>query len=134
MTLYTDEIKQYAKQADSLPRLPTPDQSLTKSNPVCGDRIIVDLQRNPEGLLKIGMQVRGCLICKVAASLVHQHCDGKDAAHIAAFSHQLEASLNPETSAASLPALQILAPLAEHRHRHNCALLPVRTLLAALES
>lgn len=141
MNIYTEEIKLLGKSAEMLARLEHPDSSHTGSNPVCGDRVIIDLHRYSDHIdadpkISIGFEVRGCLICKVSAALVDQHCNNRTAREIQHFSNVLKQILLPneehQLSTVLLPDLSILKPMAEHRHRHNCATLPIKTLFEAL--
>ena len=108
---------------------------LASLNPVCGDRITLDLQHHQKNIY-IGMEVRGCLICKASAVLLKKHCCGKTEQAIRQFSETLQQTLSTaqedEFPRSLTGNLSILLPLAQHKHRHSCAMLPLKTLLDAI--
>ena len=65
--LYHQAILELAKQAGRTPRLEDPDASVTVDNPLCGDRVTLDLRLADGRVAAVGHKVRGCLLCQAAA-------------------------------------------------------------------
>ena len=68
--LYKDEIKRLAQAATGAGALDDPKISVTKDNPLCGDRVTIDLARDGETIADIRHKVRGCVLCRAAASVL----------------------------------------------------------------
>lgn len=128
--MYDAAIVALAKEAFGAGRLEAPDASVECDNPLCGDRITLDLKGHDGHVGAIGHKTRGCLLTKAAASLIGREAPGADAARLAA----LEAAVREvlQTGTSSDPHLAIFAPVAAVRSRHDCVLLPFRALDQAI--
>src|SRR6185503_8145315 len=82
--LYQDRIVAQAKAATRAGRLEAPDATLTRDNPLCGDRITLDIRFDGKRIADLAHRVRGCLLCEAAASAIGAHAVGKTAADVAA--------------------------------------------------
>ncbi|MEH6472402.1 MAG: iron-sulfur cluster assembly scaffold protein [Halopseudomonas sp.] len=136
MNIYSEKIKGLAAASDQLCRLEQQATTVVKSNPICGDRITLDLRR-VDSQVEIGMEVRGCLICKASAALLDQLCNNQDVDHIFQFEKELKGVLqadNPMVISSKLTKdVAVFLPLVSHKNRHHCALLPLDTLISALD-
>ena len=79
----------------------------------------------------IGHQVRGCLLCQASASALSAVAVGRDAAGIAELRHDAERALGREPGEAHEP-FSAFAPVAAHKSRQDCVLLPLEALKDAL--
>ena len=66
--LYQAGIVDAARAAADYPRLDAPDGTATIDNPLCGDRVTMDVTLDGTVIEAIGQRVRGCLLC---LSLIH---------------------------------------------------------------
>ena len=68
--LYQKEIIQLARQSRQRLTLDSPKYSARVDNPLCGDRVTVDLIIEVGIVKKIGIKVRGCALCEAASELL----------------------------------------------------------------
>lgn len=131
--LYQAAIMAMAKAAHGKGRLPTPDRSAMLDNPLCGDRITVDVKLDGGRIAALGHDVRGCALCQAAASLIGQAAIGLDAETARALPGAIEALLADGTAPpAALADAAMFAPVRAHRSRFDCVKLPFAALAAAL--
>ena len=75
--LYHQAILDLARQATGHGRLETPQASVTVDNPLCGDRVTLDLDL-ADGRVERGRpRVRGCLLCQAAAAVIGARAPGQ---------------------------------------------------------
>jgi nitrogen fixation NifU-like protein len=130
--LYNDAILAEANAAHAGGRLEAPDVSLTCDNPLCGDRVTLDLRLGAGTVEALAQRTRGCLLTRAAASVLGRHAPGGTAADFAAVTAQLERLLAGETFDPDWPELTMFRPVSAIKSRHECVLLPFRTLAQAL--
>ena len=75
--------------------------------------------------------MRGCLLCQASASALASVAVGRDAAGIAEVRHDAERAIGREEGEAREP-FAAFAPVAGHKSRHECVLLPFEALKDAL--
>lgn len=136
--LYRDSMLRLASRADSAEPLADADASVTLDNPLCGDRVTVDVHCDGQGRIDgIGHRVRGCVLCRAATAVLGEHACGADAAEFAAVHARLRESLRagalPAGEAGPWSDLAVFAPVGPYRSRHDCVLLPFEAVLEALE-
>lgn len=133
LDLYQESIKQMAAAAHGHGLLDSPDGEAKLNNPLCGDRVHLQVTLQGGRIAALAHQTRGCLLCRAAASLLGGRAAGLDAAAVDATANALEALLKEEAAAPpQWPELAIFLPAHAHPSRHKCALLPFRALQAAL--
>lgn len=131
--LYQDALVAQAKAATRAGRLDPADASLTQDNPLCGDRVTLDIRMDGARIADIAHRVRGCLLCEAAASAIGANAVGKSRAEIDAAEQALRTLLaSGERAAALWPELEAFKPVHDHASRHGCVLLPFETLRALL--
>src|SRR6516164_8127994 len=81
--LYHSTLVEHAQAGRSRGRLAAPQLSATVDNPLCGDRVTIDLALADGRIAAVGHQVRGCLLCEAAAEIIADHAPGKTAAELA---------------------------------------------------
>jgi nitrogen fixation NifU-like protein len=127
--LYQDRIVTLAKSGTRAGRLDPADASLTRDNPLCGDRVTFDIRLDGKRIAEIAHRVRGCLLCEAAASAIGAHAVGKTAAEIDTVEQSLRALLETQRGGPALwPELEAFAPVHDYASRHTCVLLPFETL------
>ena len=131
--LYQAAIVGLARAANGKGRLDARDGSATVDNPLCGDRVTIDVRMDGERVAALGHQVRGCLLCEAAAAVIGKHAAGATRAELAAASEAAGAMLKgAATGAAPWPEMEAFAPVRAYRSRHSCVLLPFEALTKAL--
>ena len=130
--LYQDRIVALAKAKTGAGKLATPTKSARRDNPLCGDRVTIDVRLDDKGhIAEIAHQVRGCLLCQASASALSSIAVGRDKAGIAAIRHDAEKAIGREDGEAGEP-FAAFAPVKSHKSRQECVLLPFEALQKAL--
>jgi nitrogen fixation NifU-like protein len=116
--LYREEILERYHAAPHRGRLEAPDLHAVLDNPLCGDRILLELELGPGGRIgRVRFDGHGCVISQVGASLLAERLEGRSLDEARCFSAE-----------AALQLLGIrLSPM-----RVKCGLLAWRALQLAL--
>jgi NifU-like protein involved in Fe-S cluster formation len=132
--IYSAALLRLAAEATGAGRLPEHAASADILNPTCGDRITVDVGLAEGRIAALGYEVHACVLTQASASLLGRHTVGCTAAEIRAVAEQIEAMLRDgsELPAGSWADYAVFAPVRAHKSRHECVMLPLRALLAAL--
>ena len=118
MTLYPDKILKHARRPRKFGRVIDPDIRFEELNPLCGDRIRVELRLADGGqILEARFSGEMCAIAKGSASILFESLEGRTVAAAMAISDG-----------------EILENLggAIPRNRIQCALLPISALRGAV--
>jgi len=130
--LYQERIVALAKAKTGAGKLASPSKSARRDNPLCGDRVTIDVRLDGEGrIAEIAHQVRGCLLCQASASALSSVAVGRDAAGIADVRRDAERAIGREAGEAGEP-FSAFAPVAGYKSRQECVLLPFEALEDAL--
>jgi nitrogen fixation NifU-like protein len=130
--LYQDRIVELAKAKTGAGKLANPTKSARRDNPLCGDRVTIDVRLDGQGkIAEIAHQVRGCLLCQASASALASVAVGRDAAGIASVRRDAERAIGREQGEGAEP-FSAFAPVAAHKSRQECVLLPFEALKDAL--
>lgn len=133
--LYQAAIMAAAKAAHGKGRLAAPDGSATLDNPLCGDRVTIDIKLADGRVAAIGHDVRGCALCQAAASLIGEAAVGLARAEAHALPAAIDELLGHGTTpTGALAAAAMFAPVRAHRSRFDCVKLPFAALAAALDA
>jgi len=132
--LYQAALVARAKQGRARGRLPSPQRSITLDNPLCGDRVTLDVDLVDGRVARVGHQVRGCLLCEAAAELIADQAPGKSAADLAGATSAVTSILKEgrPAPAGEWSTLAIFAPVHRVKSRQECVLLPFEALNKAL--
>jgi NifU-like protein involved in Fe-S cluster formation len=132
--LYHQAILELARQAGRTPRLEAPDASVTVDNPLCGDRVTLDLNLADGRVGALGHKVRGCLLCQAAAAVIAARAPGETPAALHELAGRVALAIRKDPAAADglWPELAAFAPVHRHKSRHDCVLLPFAALTQAL--
>jgi len=133
--LYHRAIVDLAKQAAGAARLAAPQASATVDNPLCGDRVTIDLALADGRVHAVGHKVRGCMLCQAAAVAIAARAPGETPAALHAIAGRLDHAIRKDSSGLDSlwPELGAFAPVHRHKSRHDCVLLPFKALLRALD-
>lgn len=132
--IYHEAIVAAARRASGAGHLDAPDASVTVDNPLCGDRISLDVRVRGASLAAIAHRVRGCLLCEAAASVIADNALGASAEELAAVHGEVAALLSGTRAgeALSWSALDMFSPVRDYRSRHECVLLAFEALDRAM--
>jgi nitrogen fixation NifU-like protein len=103
-------------------------------NPLCGDRLTLYVKLDGHVIADVAFQGVGCAISKASASLMTEALKGKTVDQARALFEQFHdmVTSSPETPAADLGKLSVLAGVREFPTRVKCASLAWHTLKAAV--
>lgn len=130
--LYQQAIMERAKGRAGAGRLDKPSASVTVDNPLCGDRITLDVALDNGTIKAVGHQVRGCALCQASASVIATVAIGQTPDAANAGRDTLKAVLTGGSAVPPWNDLGIFAPVQRHKSRHDCVLLPFEALAQAL--
>jgi nitrogen fixation NifU-like protein len=128
--LYQEALVKRARSAFGKGRLKDADASATVDNPLCGDRVTIDLKVADGTLSAIGHEVRGCLLCEAAAATIAEHLRGADAVKLREVIADAR-KLMKEGGAPAWPELEMFIPVHQAKSRRDCVLLPFEALQKA---
>lgn len=117
-------------------RLASPTVSASLQNPICGDRITIDILLEDGQVKRIGHETKACLLCQAAASLLAEKGVDRDAADIIALAEAVKAWLSGKNEPPSSPweSFAHFLPVLPYKTRHTCVLLPLEAATKALKS
>lgn len=129
--LYQQAIKDLAARDSE--RLDPADGSAILDNPLCGDRITLDIRLAGGVVAEVGHATKGCLLCKAAAAVVADTAGGMDSPGAVRLLDGVRAMLK-QGAEPPLPALAPFLAARPHKSRHDCVLLPFKALAKALST
>jgi nitrogen fixation NifU-like protein len=116
--LYAENILDHYRSSPNRGSLPDADSSFEDDNPLCGDRIRMDVRFNGQGAVAaVRFGGEGCAISQATASMLCEHAVGKPATEVTQWDKQVVLDLLGIS----------LTPL-----RLKCALLSLKVLQAAI--
>jgi nitrogen fixation NifU-like protein len=134
--LYQQVILDHHRKPRNFRKLPHPTQTAEGFNPLCGDRVAVEVQVEDGVIRDIAFQGSGCAISRASASMMTATLAGKPVGLAErAFEHFRRMVTDHEPAEPPDPALSKLAVFAgvrEYPSRVKCATLAWHTLHAAL--
>ena len=83
--LYRDYILEHYRRPHNFGVLDEPSASYEGANPLCGDRITMQLTVRDGVVAEVGFTGRGCAISQASASLLTDEVKGKPVGEVAAF-------------------------------------------------
>lgn len=132
--LYQEALLRLARAANGAGRLEAPDATAERDNPLCGDDVVLDVSVRAGRLAAVGHVVRGCVLCRAAASILGAVAPGRDPTEIAGVRAAVAAMLREGGAVPPAPweELAVFLPVRDVPSRHECVLLPFDTLRDAL--
>ena len=127
--LYNKELLRLAGQGDC--RLDDADVSITHDNPLCGDRITIDLKFEGTQVKEVGYKARACALCKASAELIKELAPGTELSLLQEIHLKLKNQLKnnePISPLQNWEKFNIFQPVTKIKNRHTCILLPFQAL------
>jgi NifU-like protein involved in Fe-S cluster formation len=129
--LYNQRIRELADTAHGAGRLAAPSASALRDSPMCGDRVRIDVAVANGRIAAVAHEVKGCLLCRAAASLIGLYAIGLSAGQTDALRARVAAMLAGADVPDDLADLAMFQPVRAHRSRHGCVLIPFEALAQA---
>lgn len=131
--LYHAALVAKARSGAGKGRLDPHDASARRDNPLCGDRVTLDLRIAGDRITGIGHEVKGCLLCEAAASAIATSLTGATLQAARDMIGAAKALMRDGTPAANFQELEIFTPVHSAKSRRDCVLLPFGALEKALD-
>lgn len=137
--IYHNGIKQLARTAVTNNKVEYPDSSVRLDNRLCGDRIQLEICCDANVVTHIHHQVRGCLLCEAAANILAHTGVGLKTDELQQVTAQLiqllkQGQNDPLSFDQPWQQLNLFSPVASHKSRHQCVLLPFQALQQAVDA
>jgi nitrogen fixation NifU-like protein len=117
--MYREQILEHAKHPHNFGTLESATHSHEEHNPLCGDKVRIDLLVDGDTIADVRFTGRGCAISQASASLLTDELRGKTVEEAKAYSKE--------------DLLELIGiPLSKNPTRLKCALLSLKTLKAGL--
>jgi len=130
---YTTDVLRLAAEAKGAGRLPPPCRSHTEQNPVCGDRMTVDLRVSESRITAMAHETKACVLTQASASILGESLPGHSVAELAQLRKEVEDMLKGGLApGGAFARYHHLADVARHSARHRCVLLPIDAALNAV--
>ncbi len=132
--LYHEAILALARNEAHAGRLAAPSATATVSNPLCGDRVTIDLTFDGARITAVAHTVRGCALCRAAAAVIGEVLPGRDSAALESGCAAARALLAGDSTQPQTPweTLAHFWPVSAYKSRHECVLLPFHAAADAL--
>ncbi len=136
MDLYQDLILDHNKKPRNFGTLDSSSHTADGDNPLCGDKIHLELRLADDRVEDVAFEGAGCAISTASASMMTDAIRGKSRQEIRSLSEAVRRMLKGETAAGEgdLGKMEALSGVRAYPMRVKCATLPWHTLEAALES
>lgn len=133
--LYHEAIVGAAREAVGAGSLAEADGRAFVDNPLCGDRVRMEVAVRDGRLHRLAHEVRGCVLCEAAAAVIGRVAPGLPLARVRAGEAAARALLgHAQEPEGEWRPLAMFAPVAGHPSRHDCVLLPFEALREALDA
>ncbi len=133
--LYQQVILDHHKKPRNFRKLESANRHADGFNPLCGDRISLDLRIENGVVCEIGFQGTGCAISTAAASMMTESLKGKTEAEVDILFQRFHDMVTGRDAGnhADMGKLAVFTGVREYPVRVKCATLCWHTLKAALE-
>lgn len=123
---YQAEILALARRASGAGRLTDAHGSARVDNPLCGDRVDIDIRMSDGRVEALGHVVKGCALCQASAAALAEIVPGLTPEAWSNLASEARAAIRQGApSPVNWPAFAIFAPIAAIKARHDCVLLPI---------
>lgn len=127
--IYQTAFLKLAGRASGAGRLEDPDATATTHNPMCGDRITLDLKLDGDRITALGYEIRACLVCQASASIVGETAVGQTLGDLDDLREAVRAFLKDGADAPD--DYRDFEAVKPHISRHHCVLLPYQAITDA---
>jgi nitrogen fixation NifU-like protein len=133
--LYHAELVARAREAFGQGRLASAAASITVDNPLCGDRVTLDLETGDGQVKAIGHAVKGCLLCEASAATIAAFGQNRNPSELREMAVAAKALMKDGTPVPErFAGLKVFTPVHAAKSRRDCVLLPFEALGKALDA
>jgi nitrogen fixation protein NifU and related proteins len=131
--IYQQAIKSLAADAVGHGALEAPTGRSLVDNPLCGDRVEMQVLLSSGRIAALAHQVKGCLLCRAAASVIGKRAIGAARGDIERVAAGVAEVLRSQAAPpAGWDELSVFTPVHGHPSRYRCVQLPFEALAAAM--
>ena len=133
--LYNARLLELAGDIPLSERLENPQATVKLTSPICGSRIIVDLDVEDGKVVRYGQTVRACTLGQAAASVMARHVLGATSQELRAERETVRKLLKEgkAPSEADWEEIALFAPAKDFKSRHGSVLLAFDAVAKALD-
>ena len=88
MNLYQEEILDHYKHPRNKKRLDNPTYSVESVNPLCGDKLVLDVAISDNSVVDVGFWGEGCAISQAAMSMMTEEIKGQPVSRLQSLTQQ----------------------------------------------
>lgn len=134
--LYKKELLRLAADAHGAGRLADADATGHAHNPVCGDKVVVDLVLEDDRIVEIRQEAKACVLTQASASILGKNLKGATRSDVEMLRRAVGAMLASHGVAPGVPFEDYAAFEATlaYPSRHTCVLLPIEAVLDAFDA
>ena len=122
--LYQEQIIALSRQSKNRVAISKPKLTARIDNPLCGDRVTIDLELKTDIIENIGVTVRGCALCEAASEVLAINASQKNFLAIQDAETGLRNYLSGHSDKPPWAQLSVFEPVKDVTSRHECVLLP----------
>jgi nitrogen fixation NifU-like protein len=132
--LYQEVLLDHNRAPRNFGRLAGANRTAAGDNPLCGDRVVIDLEVAEGTVREVRFEGSGCAISTASASLMTEAVKGLAPAQVRALHERMIALVTgAEAPRDDMGKLVAFAGVSDYPMRVKCATLPWHTLIAALD-
>ncbi len=130
--LYHHDVLDAAKNPERFGRLGNVTHKATGLNPLCGDKVELELEVDQTGIKRYRFQATGCALCIASGSAIGSLVESQSVNSATSLAQATLQALAEQKPASLPPGMQLFNHVHQFPTRGKCASLAPRTLLAAL--
>jgi nitrogen fixation protein NifU and related proteins len=134
MDLYRQIVLDHSRHPRNQRRPGNYDREAEGHNPLCGDKVRVFLSLRDDQIEDVAFEATGCAICLASASLMTETVRARPVGEARASISQFDSALSTGGGEGLAGDLAAFGGVSQYPSRIRCAILPWKTLGAALDS
>jgi NifU-like protein involved in Fe-S cluster formation len=133
--LYSRRILKLAADVQRTERLDDPDATVTKTSPLCGSRVTVDIKLDGDEISDFAHEVKACALGQTSSSVMARNAVGSSVDEIRNVADTMRKMLKEGGPAPSgrWSDLEVLEPVRDYKSRHASVMLTFDAVLKAIE-
>lgn len=134
LELYQDTIIDHSQSPRKYGRLDNPTSTTSAKNPLCGDKLVLDIKLENDLIQDIACETSGCAISTAAASIMAEEIVGKSLKDAILVCEQFMNALKTgDDNFSDSEQLKVFCKVSEYPTRVKCAALPWQSLVRILK-
>lgn len=133
--LYSRRILKIAADVQRTDRLEAPQATITRTSPLCGSRVTVDVVMDGDRISDFAHEVKACALGQTSSSVMARNAVGSTADEIRDVAETMRKMLkeNGEPPKGRWVDLEVLEPVRDYKSRHASVMLTFDAVLMAIE-